>query len=171
MSRAVSPSVGRSYSLARVARCWGIPRATVYRHRTEVAPMTQRRPGPVGPCDDATLLEHIKQAIAESRFTGEGYRKIWAKLRFAGIRTSPGRVRRLMGENGLSAPHRLPKRPGSVHDGKITTEAVEVMWGTNMTQTVTLGEGLAHVFVAVDHCNTECLGNPCPPRPQARASC
>ncbi len=61
--------------------------------------MTRRRP-----CEDATLLEHIKRAIAESRFTGEGYRKIWAKLRFAGIRTSPGRVRRLMGENGLSAP-------------------------------------------------------------------
>ena len=32
----------------------------------------QRRPGPVGPCDDATLLEHIRKAIAESRFTGEG---------------------------------------------------------------------------------------------------
>ncbi len=35
-----------------------------------------------------------------------------------------------------------------------------------MTQTVTLGEGLAHVFVAVDHCNTECVGihadNACP---------
>lgn len=120
--------------------------------------MTRRRPGPAGPCDDATLLEHIKQVIAESRFTGEGYRKIWAKLRFAGIRTSPGRVRRLMGENGLSAPHRLPKRPGRVHDGKITTEAVDVMWGTDMTQTVTLSEGLAHVFVAVDHCNTECVG-------------
>ena len=30
MSRAGSPSVGRSHSLARVAWCWGIPRATVY---------------------------------------------------------------------------------------------------------------------------------------------
>ena len=84
MSRAVSPSVGRSYSLARVARCWVIPRATVYRHRTEVAPMTRRRPGPAGPCDDATLLEHIKQVIAESRFTGEGYRKIWANSALLG---------------------------------------------------------------------------------------
>src|SRR5512135_3932842 len=44
----------------------------------------KRRPGPVGPCDDATLLEHIQKAIAESRFTGEGYRKIWARLRFSG---------------------------------------------------------------------------------------
>jgi integrase len=38
----------------------------------------------------------------------------------------------------VSAPHRLPKRPDSVHGGKITIEAVDVMWGTDMTQTVTL---------------------------------
>jgi transposase InsO family protein len=112
----------------------------------------------VGPCDDATLLEHIRKAISGSRFTGEGYRKIWARLRFAGIRSSPGRVRRLMRENGLLAPHRVRKRPDRMHDGSITTEAVDVMWGTDMTETVTLAEGVAHVFVAVDHCNSECVG-------------
>ena len=89
--------------------------------------MAKRRPGPVGPCEDATLLEHIKKAIAESRFTGEGYRKVRARLRFAGIRTSPRRVRRLMGENGLLAPHRLRTRPDRLHDGTITTEAVDVL--------------------------------------------
>ena len=36
----------------------------------------ERRPGPVGPGDDAALLQNIRQALAESRFTGEGYRKI-----------------------------------------------------------------------------------------------
>ena len=157
MSRAVSPSVDRVYGLVRVARCWNVSRATVYRHRQ--APIVpKRRPGPVGPCDDATLLEHIKKAIAESRFTGEGYRKIWARLRFSGVRSSPGRVRRLMRENGLLAPHRLRKRPDKAHDGTITTEAVDVLWGTDMTQSVTLAEGVAHVFVAVDHCNSECVG-------------
>ena len=157
MSRAVSPSMDLAYGLARVARCWNLSRATVYRHRRPV-PESSRRPGPVGPCDDATLLGYIRQAIAESRFTGEGYRKIWARLRFAGIRSSPGRVRRLMRENGLLAPHRVRKRPDKAHDGSITTEAVDVMWGTDMSQTVTLAEGVAHVFVAVDHCNSECVG-------------
>jgi putative transposase len=156
MSRAVSPSVNRVYGLVRVARCWNVSRATVYRHRQ--APAPKRRPGPVGPCDDATLLGSIRQAIADSRFTGEGYRKIWARLRFAGIRSSPGRVRRLMRENGLLAPHRVRKRPDKAHDGSITTETVDVMWGTDMSQTVTLAEGVAHVFVAVDHCNSECVG-------------
>src|SRR4249920_3388501 len=157
MSRAVSPSVDRLYGVVRVARCWNVSRATVYRHRQAPAGR-KRRPGPVGPGDDATLLQPIRQAIAESRFTGEGYRKIWARLRFAGIRTSPGRVRRLMRENGLLVPHRVRKRPDRMHDGTITTEAVDVMWGTDMSQTVTLVEGVAHVFVAVDHCNSECVG-------------
>jgi transposase InsO family protein len=157
MSRAVSPSVDRVYGLARVARCWNVSRAAVYRHQ-QAPVVRKRRPGPVGPYDDATLLEHIKTAIAESRFTGEGYRKIWARLRFSGIRSSPERVRRLMRENGLLAPHRLCKRPDKAHDGTITTEAVDVLWGTDMSQSVTLAEGVAHVFVAVDHCNSECVG-------------
>lgn len=157
MSRAVSPSVGRVYGLARVARYWRVPRATVYRHRAPASGPGRRR-GPVGPCDDATLVEHIRKAIAGSRFTGEGYRKIWARLRVAGIRTSPGRVRRLMGENGLLAPHRVCRRPDKAHQGTITTAAVDLMWGTDMTETVTVAEGAAHVFVAVDHCNSECIG-------------
>ena len=33
MSRVVSPSVDRVYGLLRVARCWNVSRATVYRHR------------------------------------------------------------------------------------------------------------------------------------------
>ena len=32
------------------------------------------------------------------------------------------------------------------------------MWGTDMTSTVTVGEGATCVFVAVDHCTTECIG-------------
>ena len=32
------------------------------------------------------------------------------------------------------------------------------MWGTDMTATVTVAEGPAFVFVAVDHCTAECIG-------------
>ena len=32
------------------------------------------------------------------------------------------------------------------------------MWGTDMTATVTVAEGAACVFVAVDHCATACIG-------------
>jgi putative transposase len=41
------------------------------------------------------------------------------------------------------------------HDGTIIPKAVDTMWGTDLTTTIT--EGLAAVFVAVDHCSAECV--------------
>ena len=58
----------------------------------------------------------------------------------------------------MLAPHRVRKRPEKTHDGTIITDAVDVLWGTDMTQTTTVADGVAHVFVAVDHCNSECVG-------------
>jgi putative transposase len=162
MSRAASPATGRPYGLARVARVWRLSRATVYRRRAmddAAAPPRPARRGPVGACSDAELVGHIRAQILASRLHGEGYRKIWARLRHAGIRTSARRVRRLMGEHGLLAPHRVGRPAERAHDGTITTAAVDVMWGTDMTETVTLAEGRARVFVAVDHCSGECVGS------------
>jgi transposase InsO family protein len=162
MSQAVSPVTGRAYGLARVARVWRRSRATVYRHRAVSAATAALRParrGPVGACSDAALVEHIRAEILGSRLHGEGYRKIWARLRHAGIRTSARRVRRLMGQHGLLAPHRVGRPEPRAHDGTITTAAVDVMWGTDMTETVTLNQGRARVFVAVDHCSGECVGS------------
>jgi transposase InsO family protein len=162
MSQTISPATGRAYGLARVARVWHLSRATVYRHRATAsaeAPPHPARRGPVGACSDAELVGHIRAQILGSRLHGEGYRKIWARLRHAGIRTAARRVRRLMGEHGLLAPHRVGRPDQRAHDGSITTTAVDVMWGTDMTETVTLTEGRARVFVAVDHCSGECVGS------------
>src|SRR5580704_13644973 len=100
---------------------------------------------------DAELAEHIRQHIAASRLHGEGYRKLWARLRFAGVRTSARRVRRVMRENGLLAPHRVGRTETKPHDGRIITDKVNEMWGTDMTQTITIRERRANVFVAVEH--------------------
>jgi transposase InsO family protein len=162
VSQAISPATGCAYGLARVARVWHLSRATVYRHRATAgaaAPTGPVRQGPVGACSDAALLEHIRAQILGSRLHGEGYRKIWARLRHAGLRTSARRVRRLMRQHGLLAPHRVGRPEQRAHDGTITTTAVDVMWGTDMTETVTLREGRARVFVAVDHCSGECVGS------------
>ena len=157
MSRQVSPSTGRPYGLARVARIWGVARATVYRQRRPVAEPA-RRPGPQGPMPDARLVEVIRAVLAGSGFSGEGYRKAWARLRFKGIRTSRRRVLRLMREHGLLAHQRSGAARGPRnHDGTITTDQVDVMWGTDLTSVMT-GEDQAAVFVAVDHCSTECVG-------------
>jgi putative transposase len=129
VSRQVSPATERAYGLARVTRIWGVARATVYRHRRPAA-VTRRRPGPLGPMADEALVAAIRRLLADSPFHGEGYRKLWARLRFSGIRTSRRRVLRLMREHGLLAHQRAGRPHGSrAHDGTITTERVDVMWG------------------------------------------
>ena len=130
MSAAVSISTHRPYGLTRVCRVWGVSRAGIYRGRRVMAPSTpRRRPGPQGVMPDAALVEAIRGVLLASPFHGEGYRKVWARLRHAGLRTSKERVRRLMSENGLSAATRVgsPRGPRN-HDGTIIPETVDTMW-------------------------------------------
>lgn len=160
MSQACSISRETIYGLQRVCRVWNWPRSTVYEHRKRrINPHTPQRPGPQGPCSDEALVEHIRTVLQESPFHGEGYRKVWARLRFKGIRTSKERTRRLMREYGLQAPQRMGSRHGpKAHDGTINTSRPDEIWGTDMTTTVTTKEGKAAVFVAVDHFTGECVG-------------
>jgi putative transposase len=156
MSRMLSPSSGKPYGLARVCRIWRRARASIYRCR-QPEPARQR-PGPTGPMPDAALLERIRGVLSDSPFHGEGHRKVWARLRISGIRTSLRRVLRLMRENDLLAPGRIgqPRGPRN-HDGTIIPDAIDTMWGTDMTTTWT-AEGQVAVFIAVDHHNAECVG-------------
>jgi putative transposase len=160
MSQIFSISVKRRYGLARLCRYWRVNRATHYRqlsaaNRTD-AP--RRRRGPQGAMSDADLTWRIRGLLTDSPFHGEGYRKVWARLRHVGVRTSPRRVLRVMRDHSLLAHQRAgsPRGP-RVHDGTITTERVDEIWGTDMTVVVT-GEGQTAVFIAVDHCSAECVG-------------
>jgi putative transposase len=158
MSRRTSPATDQVYGLQRVTRIWGVSRATVYRHRRPTELAVRKKPGPLGAMADEALVAAIRQLLQDSPFHGEGYRKLWARLRFAGIRTSRRRVLRLMREHGLLAHQRAGRPHGSrAHDGTITTERVDVMWGTDLTSVMT-GEGQAAVFLAIDHCSAECVG-------------
>jgi transposase InsO family protein len=107
---------------------------------------------------DAALAAAIRGALATSPFHGEGHRKVWARPRHAGLRTSKRRVLRLMREHDPLAPARVgsPRGPRR-HDGTIIPEAVDTLWGTDPTTTVT-GEGQAAVFIAIDHCSADCVG-------------
>ena len=160
MSGAQSISTRLAYGVQRVCRVWARPRSSVYARRQAPRDCTRgHRSGPVGAAPDAVLVSHIRRVLEASPFHGEGYRKVWAKLRVEGMRTSQERVRRLMRAHDLQAPHRVGQAHGpKAHDGTITTETPNVMWGADMTATVTVGEGAACVFVAVDHCTTECIG-------------
>jgi putative transposase len=158
MSQAISPSTAQSYGLARVCRVWGIARSTVYWQRHEHTMPAARR-GPLGPCTDDELVDHIRRVLQASPFPGEGYRKVWARLRYGGLRTSPRRVLRLMRAHHLLVPTRQGHPHGpKAHDGTIIPAQVDTMWGTDMTATYTRQDGQVAIFIAVDHYSAECVG-------------
>src|ERR671926_1592159 len=158
MSQAISPSTAPPYGLARVCRVWGLARSTVYWQRCEPSPSGTRR-GPLGPCTDEDLVAAIRRVLQESPFPGEGYRKVWARLRHSGLRTSPRRGLRLMRAHQLLAPTRQGHPHGSkAHDGTIIPAQVDTMWGTDMTATYTHEDGQVAIFIAVDHYSAECMG-------------
>jgi putative transposase len=161
MSQTCSPSTQRRYGLARVCRVWDLARSTVYLHqaqRTGPAPMPQKR-GPKTRWSDNELVAEIRAVLGASPFLGEGHRKVWARLRWQGVRTSKARVLRRMREAQLLAPTRVGHAHGpKAHDGTITTEQPDQMWGMDATSCLTRREGTATVFVVVDHCASECIG-------------
>ncbi len=161
MSRASSSSTTRCYGTAQVCRVWELPRPALYarRGRAGGAERASARRGPATAWTDALLSEQIQSALERSPFAGEGYRKVWAQLRLAGVRTAKGRVLRLMREAGLLAPARVGRRRGpAVHDGTICTGRPDEMWGTDATACLITGEGDATVFIAAGHCTQECIG-------------
>ena len=113
MSHVTSPVSGKPYGLANVCRVWRIARSNVYRHQAPPPDTPPGRRGPVGPMPDDDLTAAIRAVLAASPFHGEGHRKVWARLRFGGVRTSLRRVLRLMRENDLLAPGRVgsPRGP------------------------------------------------------------
>ena len=160
MSRAASPFTGRVYGVARVAREWELARSSFYHQRAlagQLSRILQRR-GPKTAWTDAALTEKIREVLAASPFYGEGHRKVWARLRFEGVRTSKARVLRLMREAQLLAPSRTVPKAENPHTGTIITKRPNEVWASDHTATVTVQEGQVTVFVAVDHCTTECIG-------------
>jgi len=160
MSRAGSPSTGRIYGVVHVTREWEMARSSFYYQR-RLAGQPWRvlgRRGPKTAWSDAALLEKIRAVLAASPFYGEGHRKVWARLRFEEVRTSKARVLRLMRAAQLLAPSRTLPKPENPHTGTIVTERPNEVWASDHTLTATVQEGQVTVFVAVDHCTTECVG-------------
>ena len=161
MSQTCSPSTQQVYGLARVCRVWEVARSTVYatQERAGRAARPPQRRGPKPRWSDADLLTEIRAVLAAAVFLGEGHRKVWARLRWQGVRTSKARVLRLMREAHLLAPTRVGHAHGpKAHDGTIITERPDQMWGMDATSCLTRREGTATVFVVVDHCAAECVG-------------
>jgi transposase InsO family protein len=123
-----------------------------------LAPAAPRKRGPKTAWTDAELTERIRGVLAASPFVGEGYRKVWARLRLAKVRAGKPRVLRLMREANLLAPTRAGQPHGpAAHGGTIIPDRPDAMWGIDATAGWT-DEGQATVFIAVDHFTAECVG-------------
>ena len=163
MSRETSARTGKSYGLERVCRVLEFSRSTIYaqekRQAGKVLPFQPARRGPRPKVADADLLEAIRADLSASPFTGEGHRKVRARLRILkDIRVGRSRVLRLMREHQLLSPHRRPKGTPRLHDGTITTDRLNEMWGTDGIRIETVNEGWVWVFSAVDHFDACCVG-------------
>lgn len=163
MSRERSAGAGQPYGLERVCRVLEFPRSTIYaqqaRESAKVVPLQSMRRGPKPKLPDADLLAAIRADLAASPFTGEGHRKVWARLRLlGGIRVSHARVLRLMRENTLLSPYRRPQGRPALHEGSIQTNRPNEMWGTDGIRIETVDAGRVWVFSVVDHFDACCVG-------------
>jgi len=161
MAATISPGGGRAYGVARVCDGFGVARSSFYAWRQQQehpSPPPSRR-GPKPAISDTALLSAIRTDLARSPWIGEGHRKVWARLHVLdGLRVARKRMLRLMRENGLLSPHRHLPRAGEAHDGHITTDAPNLMWGTDATQIPTVLDGKVWLFAVVEHWNAEAVG-------------
>lgn len=163
MAQATSPASGQRYGVRRVCQAWDVPRSSFYAARQpkldSAAPRPSARRGPKPVIPDDALLAAIKKDLARSPWTGEGHRKVWARLRVRdGIRVSRKRVLRLMREHALLSPHRARQRTETAHDRHIITAAPNIMWATDATQITTVQDGKVWLFGVAEHWNAELLG-------------
>lgn len=164
MAQATSPAAGQPYGVQRVCRAWSIPRSSFYAARapkpqtTAARPVSARR-GPKPAIIDEALLGAIKRDLETSPWTGEGHRKVWARLRVRdGIRVSRKRLLRLMREHALLSPHRARRREADSHERQIITSAPNVMWAIDATQVTTVQHGKVWLFGVAEHWNAELVG-------------
>jgi len=161
MSAEHSPSAEKPYGVKRVCETLDVPRSSFYdkKRRKRSRGRKAKKRGPKPSVSDERLLALIREDLASSPFTGEGHRKVWARLKFGrGIKVSRKRVLRIMRENNLLSPYRRPPKQACEHDGEIVTSEPNVMWGTDGARVFTWCEGWGWIFVNVEHWNAECMG-------------
>lgn len=158
MSQKASPKTDLRYGIEMVCRVWKFPRSSFY-HCEKRPEKKTNRPGKCPTISDEELFKGIMQDINESPFQGEGHRKVHARLkRTKKFDVSRNRVLRLMKRHNLLSPHRSEQGKKRLHEGRITTNAPNIMWGTDAAKIYTLEDGWVWFFGVIEHWNSECLG-------------
>jgi transposase InsO family protein len=142
--------------LKRVCDVLGAPRSTVYARWRRDGISPERR-GPRCELDDDQLVKLVRRVLKASPFSGEGYRKVRARLRREHeVHVGGKRVLRLMRREGLLAPQRAARRRSPrLHVGSIVPGAPNLRWGTDATLAWTRDDGWVWIFALVDHFTAE----------------
>lgn len=161
MAKAIARTTGQTYGVKHVCEVWDVPRSSFYAARTPKpdstlpAPPPARR-GPKPAITDEALRAAIQRNLETSPWTGEGHRKVRARLRMRdGIRVSR---KRLLREHALLSPYRPRRKSEGGHQRQITTTAPNLMWAIDATQIITVQHGKVWLFGVAEHWNAELLG-------------
>ena len=92
MSRTVSPSTAEPYGTERVARLWGVARATVYRHRRPSEGIVRGRPGPRGAMADEDL-ELVSRGLGVTAAELSGWREAFLAAGEVSLKSRPADAR------------------------------------------------------------------------------
>jgi putative transposase len=163
MSGLTSPDTGRTYGIRRTCRAFGVSRSSYYAWSKQKDPgrrvVPAQKRGPKTTLTDDELLTLVRDDLAASPFSGEGHRKVWARLRvLKDVRVSRKRLLRVMREANLLSPRRRSPGEATLHEGTITTQEPGVVWGTDGARILTADDGWVWSFFCVEHWNAECVG-------------
>jgi putative transposase len=142
-----------------VIAVWQLARSSFYAARQRhLRPRAAAKRGPKR-LSDQDLASEIRQLLDQSVFHGEGYRKVWARLRHKGVRVWKERVLRVMrGTRTALAEPAAGARPANPHEGRTIADEPNDLWGTDGTTTFTEEDGQVTIFAAVNHCSAYCVG-------------
>jgi len=158
MSDKISPTTHLKYGIEMVCKIWGFPRSSFYYTQKTLGAGKSAR-GKKPSVSESDLVNAIKMDIASSHFHGEGHRKVHARLKRVGkLSVGRNRVLKVMKENKMLSPYRSEQSEKHVHDGRITTDSPNVMWGTDAAKVFTVEDGWVWFFGVIEHWNAECLG-------------
>lgn len=145
-----------------ICEVFGVARSTYYGRCEDPGqvPEPEKR-GPKTKHSDEELVAMIREELEDPEFSGEGYKKIHARLRYRrGVVVGKNRVLRLMRREGLLAPvRRANDRGDKAHAGTIIPEAANEMWGTDGTRIWTEEDGYIWFFGAIDHFVGDVVGH------------
>ena len=131
MSATTSAATGRCFGIQRVCQVWERSRSALYarrarahHHRLGAGPARRGAPPRQS---DAQLLAAIRTDLARSPFHGEGHRKVHGFGSWTGSESHAGAARHA----GARTAHRGRQGAAKTHDGRVITQAPNVMWGTD----------------------------------------